>query len=54
MKNLDKGYHCVYHLNHRPVLVTEYSRDVITDTVSNKLCDIQSQGGGPEIGYENH
>ena len=44
MKTLDEGYHCVYDLNHHPILVTKCRRDVITDAISNKLCHIQSQG----------
>lgn len=35
MKNLDKGYHCIYDLNYHLILVTKFRRNVITNAISN-------------------
>ena len=45
MKNLDKGYHCVYDLNYHLILVTKYRRNVITDAISNELRNIFTKTG---------
>lgn len=45
MKNLDKGYYCVYDLNYHLILVTKYRRNVITDAISNELGDIFTKTG---------
>ena len=45
MKNLDKGYHCVYDLNYHLILVTKYRRNVITDAISNDLRNIFTKTG---------
>lgn len=45
MKTLNKGYHCVYDLNHHLILVEKYRRNVITDAISNELRNIFTKAG---------
>ena len=57
MKNLDKGYHCVYDLNYHLILVTKYRRDVLTDAISNELRNIFTKTGmsyGVDVKEFNH
>lgn len=57
MKNLDKGYHCVYDLNYHLILVTKYRREVITDAISNELRNIFTKTGsryGIDVKEFNH
>lgn len=40
MRTLDKGYHCVYDLNHHLIPVMRCRRGVIADAISNEMRNI--------------